>query len=181
MLRALVEAAQHGDRGAFEELVARVLDRCYVTAAQILRDPAAAEDAVQEAMIRAWRDLPTLRDPDRFEGWLRRLLVHACYDQARTVRRHRNVAIALVGAVGDAIPDQADTVIDRDTVERVLARLSPAHRAAIVLRHVLGLAVPEVADAMGIPLGTAKSRLHHAERALRAVVELEPQGGRHER
>jgi RNA polymerase sigma-70 factor, ECF subfamily len=168
MLRDWVEAAQGGDHAAFEEVVVRALDRCFATAVQILRDQAMAEDAVQEAMMRAWRDLPSLRDPDRFEAWLRRLVVRACFDESRRTRRRRDAearAELRAGAVGDA----QDALARRDAVERALAGLTPMHRAALVLRHVQDLSVPEVAEAMGVPLGTAKSRLHHAEQALRAV------------
>ena len=171
MLRGLVEAARGGDRVAFEEVAARHLDRCFATAVWILRDETAAQDAVQEAMIRAWRDLPRLRDSSRFEAWVRRLLVRACYDEARRAGRHRRAQLAVRSSVGRVQADAADAIAQRDEIERVLASLSPAHRAAVVLRHALDLSVPEVADAMGVPLGTAKSRLHHAERALRLALD----------
>jgi RNA polymerase sigma-70 factor (ECF subfamily) len=170
MLRGLVEAARGGDRVAFEEIAAQQLDRCYATAVWILRDESAAQDAVQEAMIRAWRDLPRLRDSTRFDAWLRRLLVRACYDEARRAGRHRRTQLAVSRSDDRVQADAADAIAQRDEIERVLALLSPAHRAAVVLRHALDLSVPEVADAMGVPLGTAKSRLHHAERALRLAI-----------
>jgi RNA polymerase sigma-70 factor (ECF subfamily) len=168
MLRGWVEAAQGGDHAAFEQIATHVLDRSFATAVQILRDPTAAEDAVQEAMIRAWRDLPSLRDPDRFDAWLRRLVVHACFDESRRMRRRRN-AEARAELRQSAVGDGQDALAGRDAVERALARLTPMHRAALVLRHVQDLSVAEVAEAMSVPLGTAKSRLHHGEQALRTV------------
>ena len=169
MLSALVEAAQRGDHAAFEQLMAGTLDRSYATAAWILRDHHAAEEAVQEAMIRAWRDLPALRDVNRFEPWLRRLVVHSCYDEARRLRRQRTAQLTLSEPM-TRVDDPAETVASRDAVERALSKLNPMQRAAVVLRHAVGLSVPDVAEAMGVPLGTAKSRLHHAERALRAAM-----------
>jgi RNA polymerase sigma-70 factor (ECF subfamily) len=169
MLRALVEAARGGDHAAFEQLMTHVLDRSYATALWILRDQQSAEDAVQEAMIRAWRDLPALRDAERFEAWLRRLVVHACFDEGRRMRRWRTAQLAMPRSTG-YVDDASAHVAERDAVQRVLSDLSAMHRAALVLRHALGLSVPDVAQAMGIPLGTAKSRLYHAERRLRSIL-----------
>lgn len=185
MERELVVRAGLGDHDAFAELVERVASRCQSTAHQILRDEALAQDATQEALVRAWRDLPRLRDPDRFEAWLRRLLVHACYDAARRERRRRGTELKMTtelrgpmtnGAWADpAVGDGATALAERDALGQVLAGLSPAHRAALVLRHVLDLSVPQVAESLGVPIGTAKSRLHHAERALRTALEREQQ------
>lgn len=184
MLRHLVVQASLGDHDAFAELVERVASRCQSTAVQILRDGALAEEAAQEALIRAWRDLPRLRDPDRFEAWLRRLLVHACYDAARRERRRRGTELKLMaesrGAMANgAVADGGTALAERDALEQVLAGLSPAHRAALVLRHVLDLSVPQVAESLGVPIGTAKSRLHHAERALRVALEQEERAAGH--
>jgi RNA polymerase sigma-70 factor (ECF subfamily) len=169
MQREWVEAAQRGDHAAFAAIASEVLDRSFAAAVQILRDQALAEDAVQEAMIRAWRDLPSLRDPERFEAWLRRLVVHACFDEVRRARRRRT-AESRAEPRAAMVSDAQVALARRDSVERALAQLSPMHRAALVLRHVQDLSVPEVAEALGIPLGTAKSRLHHAERAVREAI-----------
>ena len=166
----LVERARSGDRDAFTALAATHLDRLYATASLMLRDRDLAEDAVQEALIRAWRDLPALRDSARVGAWLRRLLVRACYDEAR--RRRRGSQPAPIHAL-PGIPDATAATADRDVLERAFRRLSVEHRAAIVLRHYLDLTIPETAEAMHIPLGTAKSRLHHAERALRGALEAD--------
>jgi RNA polymerase sigma factor (sigma-70 family) len=169
--RELVERARAGDRDAFTAFAAMHLDRMYATASLMLHDRDLAEDAVQEALIRAWRDLPGLRDPDRAGAWLRRLLVRACYDEAR--RRRRGLPPAFIHSVDRAVTDEQSTTAERDVLDRAFRRLSVEHRAAIVLRHYLDLTVPDVADAMHIPLGTAKSRLHHAERALRAALAVD--------
>jgi RNA polymerase sigma-70 factor (ECF subfamily) len=167
--RELVERARAGDREAFTAFAAMHLDRMYATASLMLHDRDLAEDAVQEALIRAWRDLPALRDPDRAGGWLRRLLVRACYDEAR--RRRRGAQPPLIHSLDRAVADAQSATAERDVLDRAFRRLSVEHRAAIVLRHYLDLTVADVADAMHVPLGTAKSRLHHAERALRGALE----------
>ncbi len=167
----LVERAQHGDYLAFDSLVASRIDRLYGIARLIVRDPIAAEDAVQEALVRAWRSLPGLRDPERFDAWLRRLLVRACYDEAnsRTRRWRMEVDIDTV----DVAADEGTTAAERDAFERAFTRLSPAHRAVLVMQHHLGLSVAEAAEALGIPPGTVKSRTHFALQALRATLEAE--------
>jgi RNA polymerase sigma-70 factor (ECF subfamily) len=179
MTAELVRMAQSGTSSAFEDLLSRRIDRLYATASLILHDRTLAEDAVQEALIRAWRSLPGLRDPERFDPWLRRLLVHACIDLARANRRHRGQA-SLPATVADG-SDLAGALANRDAVERAFATLSHDRRAAFVLRHYLGHSVADVADSLGIPLGTAKSRLHYAERAMAAAMEgdaeLAPEGG----
>jgi RNA polymerase sigma-70 factor (ECF subfamily) len=173
-----VRLAQAGDRRAFQELVENRLGRLYATAALVLHDRTLAEDAVQEALVRAWRSLPRLREPERFDGWLRSVLVHACLDAARNAKHHRSdVALA-----EDLRADSAfeTSVADRDEVERAFMTLPVHQRAAFVLRHYLGYSVQEVSDTLRIPLGTAKSRLHHAERAMAAAIEAAeplPEGG----
>lgn len=167
----VVRLAQGGDRRAFEDLVEVRVDRMYATAALILHDPTLAEDAVQEALIRAWRSLPGLRDPDRFDAWLRRVLVHACIDAARGASRHRQVHELPLDLAAEG--DLEGAVADRDAVVRAFAMLSTGHRAAFVLRHYLGYSVPEIADALHVRLGTAKSRLHYAEQAMAAAIEAD--------
>lgn len=167
----VVRLAQQGDRRAFEDLLEGRIDRLYATATLILHDATLAEDAVQEALIRAWRSLPGLRDPDRFDAWLRRVLVHACIDAARGAKHQRHEHELPLGLTAD--DDFATAVVERDAVSRAFTTLSAAHRAAFVLRHYLGYSVPEVADALHVPLGTAKSRLHHAERAMAAALDAD--------
>jgi RNA polymerase sigma-70 factor, ECF subfamily len=169
--RELVVRAQQGDADAFEALVTASADRWYATATLILHDRSRAEDAVQETMIRAWRDLPRLRDPERFDAWSRRILVHACLDLARS-ERHVRTELPLETDVASSA-DPARVTVDRDAVTAAFAELTAEHRAILVLRHYLGHSVPEVADALGIPLGTARSRLSRAEAAMRAVLEAD--------
>jgi RNA polymerase sigma-70 factor (ECF subfamily) len=169
--RALVDRAKQGDEEAFGALARSVGDRCMAIAFRILRDTDMAEDAVQTALITAWRQLPTLRDPDRFEPWLNRVLVNACYAEARRGRRWLANVHALPAE--PASSDEAMTVQNRDQLERGFRRLPPEQRAVLVFHHVLGLTLPEVADQLGIPLGTAKSRLHYASAALRAAIEAD--------
>ena len=168
----LVERARRGDHDAFSTLAGLVVDRLYAIARLILRDTALAEDAVQETLVRAWRDLPGLRDADRFDAWLRRLLVNACRDEGRRQRRHRP-EIQLLPSHVRSHPDTSSDLANRDALERGFRRLTPEHRAVVVLRHYLGLSLPEAAEALGIPLGTAKSRLHHATVSLRAALEAD--------
>lgn len=179
MTAELVRMAQTGSSSAFEDLVSRRIDRMYATASLILHDRTLGEDAVQDALVRAWRSLPGLRDPERFDGWLRTLLVHACIDLARSARRHRSTVPLPEAVVDDR--DLVGSMVDRDAVERAFATLSDDHRAAFVLRHHLGHSVAEVAETLGVPLGTAKSRLHYAERAMAAAMEADsrwaPEGG----
>jgi RNA polymerase sigma-70 factor (ECF subfamily) len=170
--RELVDLARSGDREAFSALAASVVDHLYATAVLILRDHSMADDATQETIVRAWRDLPSLRDPDRFDAWLRRLLVNACHDEGR-LRRQRRPEIALLPIHEPAVGDTSDALANRDALERGFRRLTPDHRAAVVLHHYVGLSLPEVADAIGVPLGTAKSRVHHATQALRAALEAD--------
>jgi RNA polymerase sigma-70 factor (ECF subfamily) len=172
MQRNLVERAQRGDREAFTDLAASALARLDAVARLILRDPDMAKDAVQNGLLHAWRDLPTLRDPDRFDAWIRRIVVRACLDEARGQRRHRVTASVFdVGA--SVVADASAAIADQDQLERAFRRLRPEDRALIVLRHYLDLPMPEIAEAMRIPLGTAKSRLHRAMDELRAALEAD--------
>ena len=144
----------------------------YAISYRILRDTGLAEDALQDALLTAWKQLPTLRDPDRFEAWLRRLLVHACYAEAR--RRHTWTAnVRLLPMEGPAAPDGSLSLVDRDVLDRAFRRLSVEHRAMFVLHHHVGLPLVEIAETLGIPAGTARSRLHQATKTLRAAVEAD--------
>ncbi len=168
----LVEAARRGDREAFAILARSRGDRLYAIAQRILRDIDRAEDAVQQTLVIAWRELPRLRDPDRFDAWITRLLVHACYAEAKRVRRHAaNVRVLPVD--GPPAPDEMDLIHDRDQLDRGFRRLPPEQRAVLVLRHYLGLEPNEIAEHLGIPEGTARSRLHYAHRAMRAALEAD--------
>jgi RNA polymerase sigma-70 factor (ECF subfamily) len=168
----LVELAQRGDAEAFDTLARSVGDRCQAIAVRILRDHDLAQDAVQAALITAWTDLRSLRDPSRFEPWLHRILTNACYAEAR--RRTRwSEALRIIPVTGASGPDDYLTSDDRDLLERAFRRLTVQQRAVLVYHHYLGLSIAEVAARTGLPLGTTKSRLHHATRALRASIEAD--------
>jgi RNA polymerase sigma-70 factor, ECF subfamily len=172
MQRDLVDRARRGDHDAFSELAGAAISRLDAAAWLMLRDVEQAKDAVQNALVRAWRDLPTLRDPDRFDAWLHRLLVHACIDEARRLRRHR-LDVELTTIVVPSIVDDVSVVDERDRLERGFLRLDPEMRAVIVLHHYLDLPMPTVAATLGIPLGTAKSRLHRALAEMRAALDAD--------
>ena len=174
MDRDLVLAARDGNGDAFGRLAAASIDRCYALAHRILRDPELARDAVQVAMLGAWEDLPKLRDPDRFHAWLTRLVVNACYSEARRQQRWTTKLRLVTPTIdADIDPDFAISVADRDELERAFARLPMEQRAVVVLHHYEGLTLEEVATTLHIPAGTARSRLHHATRQLRAAVEAD--------
>ena len=172
MQRALVDLARRGDEEAFADLARAVGDRLMAIAYRILRDVDRAEDAVQQTLVTAWRELPMLRDDDRFDAWLRRILVHACYAEARRRRRWTN-NIRVLPADGPAAPDDIATVLDRDRLDRGFRRLPPQQAAIFVLHHYVGLTLPEIAEELGIPLGTVKSRLHYATQALRSALDAD--------
>ena len=167
--RALVDQARRGDHDAFAVLVRAAFARLDTAARLILRDTELARDAVQEAMVRAWRDLPGLRDPDRFDAWLHRLTVNACLDAARH-RRRRVREVELTPTTDVPIPDGSGLQADRDQLDHALGLLEPDLRAIVVLHYYLDLTLPETADALGVPVGTVKSRLHRALAALRVTV-----------
>ncbi|CAN5537559.1 sigma-70 family RNA polymerase sigma factor [soil metagenome] len=169
MDQGLVEAAQHGDRDAFADLMRSVGDGLYALAYRILRDPHLAQDAFQEASIAAWRQLPNLRDPERFEAWMHRILVHACYAESRKRTRWTS-NIRMIDIDEDPSVDRAPTILDRDELERGFARLSLDHRAVFVMHHYIGLSLVEISERLGIPAGTARSRLHYAAHALREAL-----------
>ncbi|HXS71046.1 MAG TPA: RNA polymerase sigma factor [Patescibacteria group bacterium] len=168
-MRDLVERAQNGDREAFGALVGLISDRMYGLAARILRDSDLAEDALQGALINAWRQLPDLRDPDRFEAWVRKVLVHACYAEARR-RRSWAANVRVLPVDGPAGADDIVSIDDRDQLDRAFRRLSVEQRAVFVLHHHEGRSLVEIADTLGIPAGTARSRLHYATRVLRGAI-----------
>lgn len=170
--REIVERAQRGDREAFGTLARVHADRLYAIAHRILRDAGLAEDALQETMVTAWRELPALRDPDRCGAWLTRMLVNQCYAEAR--RRTRIGANVRVLPVDLGSPsDDILSMIDRDQLERGFRRLPPNQRAVLVLHHFLGLEPAEVAEVLGLPPGTIRSRLFYAHRAMRAILEAD--------
>jgi RNA polymerase sigma-70 factor (ECF subfamily) len=170
--RDLDEQAQRGNREAFAILARSRGDVLFGIARRMLRDVDLAEDAVQQALVIAWRELPRLRDPDRFDAWLQRTLVHACYAEGRRKRAWMS-AIRVLPVDGPAGPDDLASMIDRDEVERGFRRLSPEQRAILVLHHYLGLGANEIGEVLGIPPGTARSRLHYAHRAMRALLEAD--------
>lgn len=168
----LVSQAQRGDHDAFSALITERIPRLYGVAALITGRRDLAEDAVQEALINAWRDLPRLREADRFDAWLHRLLVNACHDQGRRLRRQRGeTPLADQQFAGDR--DPAQTVIARDEIERAFRWLSHEDRTVVVLRHYLGLSTREAAAAMGMREGTLKSRLHRAMKVMAAAIAAE--------
>ncbi len=173
MTRDLVERARRGDHDAFAELAGAAISRLDATAWLMLRDKDRATDAVQNALVRAWRDLPTLRDPDRFDAWLRRLLMNACIDEIRRVRRHRMDVDITDLSTPLSIADPTSAFADRDQLERGFRRIGPEERAVLVLHHYLDLPLPEVATTLGIPLGTAKSRLYRGLREMRAALDAD--------
>jgi RNA polymerase sigma-70 factor (ECF subfamily) len=171
MQRELVEQAIGGDHDAFSELVRLSSRKLYGVATLILRDRTRAEDAAQEALVAAWRDLSGLRDPDRFDAWLNRILVRECYRLARKDRRRIEAEgrIRVLGETSDPSTHNAD----RDELERGFARLPVDQRTVLVLHHYAGYSFPEIADTLGIPVGTAKSRVHRATSAMRAALKAD--------
>lgn len=172
--RELVCQARQGDHAAFAKLVDGSIRRLDAAARLILRDPDIAQDAVQDALIRAWRDLPGLRDPDHFDAWLHRLAVNACLDLLRR-RRRRPIEVELSPIDSVNATDHSKAFADREFLDDALRRLDPGHRAVVALHYLLGMPLPDVAASLGIPYGTAKSRLHYALAAMRRGVEGETQ------
>lgn len=173
--RDLVEAAQRGDHEAFEVLAKGSADRLFAIARLILRDVDLAQDAVQETLIKSWRGLPGLRDPERFDAWLHQLLINCCTDHARSRQR----LTANVRVIDAELPDLDDSslVADRDQLERGFRRLRVEQRTVVVMRYYLGLSLPELAETLSLPIGTVKSRLHYAMEALRAALEADLRPG----
>jgi RNA polymerase sigma-70 factor, ECF subfamily len=167
--RELVERARAGDQEAFADLVHQVSDTLLGIARRILRDPDLAEDALQNALVSIWRSLPHLRDANRFEGWAFRILINACYAEGPRNRRWAST-VRLLGTDVVSSADDIQTISDRDELERAFRRL-PLDQRAVVLHHYVGLPLVAVAETLGIPDGTARSRLHYATRALRAAFD----------
>jgi RNA polymerase sigma-70 factor (ECF subfamily) len=165
----LVEAARHGDHEAFEALAVGISGRMYRIARLILRDADLAEEAVQETLVTIWRSLPSLRDADRFDAWTYRVVVNACADAGRQ-RRRLTAEVRLIGPT-PGVDDSSDEAADRDQLARGFRHLKPDQRAALVLHYYLGLPAREVAEALGVPVGTAKSRIHYATEIMRAALE----------
>ena len=169
----LVIRASNGDREAFSQLAAASFDQLFRTARLILRDDDLAADAVQDALLSAWVHIRAVREPDRFEAWLRRLLVHACYREARRAGRRRIMEIHVTPLDSPATDDLQGATALRDRLERGLGRLTTDQRAVLVVHHWLGLPDLDAAVVLDIPLGTFKSRLNRATTALRAVLEAD--------
>lgn len=180
MQRDLVQRAAGGDQDAFESLVRLSSGRLFAIAYRVLRDRDLAEDALQQALATIWNDLPRLRDPDRFDAWGYRLIVRTSVAQARHERRGGPV-VHLLANDNDTITardsDEFDRIADRDQLERGFRQLTPDQRAILVLQYYVGLSLAEIADVLGIPVGTAGSRIHHASRALRAALDADDRTG----
>jgi RNA polymerase sigma-70 factor (ECF subfamily) len=170
MSNALVERAQQGDREAYEQLARGAARRLFLVASRILRDTDAAEDAVQQTLVAIWQDLPSLRDPDRFDAWSYRMVVRACRAEGR---RHRRMGVTIVDLSDElaAARDDIEQVAVRDELGRAFDRLSRDHRTVVVLHHLAGLPLGEIAEILDVPYGTVGSRLHHAMRGMRAALE----------
>jgi RNA polymerase sigma factor (sigma-70 family) len=166
-----VERARAGDPQAFEALIRARGDRLLGLARKILRDQDAADDALQQAVVAAWRTLPRLRDPGAFDTWLTRLVVNACYGEANRTRRFRAQVRQVVDEPEAA--DRVDAFDDREALDQAFRALTPAHRAVVVLHHYADLPLTEVAKIVGVGPATARTRLHYALRSLRAALEAQ--------
>lgn len=176
--RELIARAVRGDHEAFDVLVRFASNRLYGIAYRILRDQYLAEDALQQALITVWNELPKLRDPDRFDAWTYRLIVRASTAEARKAGRSTPTAPLLPDdADASRAPDEYRAIADRDQLERGFSRISAEQRAVLVLQHYAGLSQAEIADVLGVPIGTAGSRIHYAARALRAAIEADSRLG----
>ncbi len=169
MTSDLVERAQRGDHEAFDALATAAYHRLYAIARRILRDGYAAEDAVQDAIVKAWRELRGLRDTGAFDAWLHRLLINACNDQVRRTRR-RPIELPELPIEREEPRDDFAQLADRDELEQAFLELSVEHRSVLVLTHYVGLSAPEIGQILGIPPGTVASRLHYGTRAMRASL-----------
>jgi RNA polymerase sigma-70 factor, ECF subfamily len=177
MQRELVLRAREGDHDAFSELAAGSIERLLALARLIVRDHDRAQDAVQDALVNAWLDIRGLRDPDRFDAWLHRLLVRSCYRTSRRDRRRGSFELPLLPVERDHAPDSQQALVIRDQIDRGFRRLPVDQRAVLVLHHYLSLPDREAADILDIPIGTVKSRLNRATAALRAALEAEDRAG----
>lgn len=168
----LVVRASSGDHDAFARLATSIASRFHGTAYAILREPTLAEEAAQSALVNVWRDLPRLRDPSRFEAWSYRILLNACFGVGRQAR-WRSVELTIDPPRETVAGDDFQVVLDRDQLERGFARLSLRQRAVLVTHYFLDLPSDEAAEALGIPIGTYKSRLHRATESMRALLEAD--------
>lgn len=166
----LVARAQAGDHGAFEIIAASLMRRFHGVAYAILRDRTLAEDATQSALVAVWRDLPRLRETSRFDAWAYRVLLNASFGEGRRARWRGREVDSPVQAVA---ADELHTVLDREQIEHGFRRLSLEQRAVLVAHYYLDLPSDEAAQALGIPVGTYKSRLHRATAAMRAVLDAD--------
>lgn len=169
MNRAVVELAQRGDREAFASIAFELSDRLMGLAHRILRDHGAAEEALQVALLRIWRDLPSLREPDKIDAWAARILVRACQDSLRHARR-KGPKVPLLPDEGQ-VDDASLQLADHEELEQAFATLSADHRAVVVLHYYRDLPLAEIATMLAVPIGTVRSRLHYARRALRSAME----------
>ena len=168
----LVVRAQGGDREAFTALASMAYGRLHRVAQNVLSDLDPAEDATQQAVVEIWRKLPQLRDPGRFEAWSYRIVVNCCYAEARKTK-HWTPGLECDRDEDPTATDAIAGVVYRDQLERGFKRLPLDQRAVVVLHHYLSLPLREVADVLGIPEGTAHSRLHRATATLRAALEAD--------
>jgi RNA polymerase sigma-70 factor, ECF subfamily len=174
MDQILVDRAKKGDKEAFASLVLAMGDRLYSVAYGILRDATRAEDAVQQAFLNAWREIPRLRDASRLEAWLFRLVVNACYTELRHTRRWQpGLRLVTDHDTGPATDDAQLSVARRDELERAFRHLSVEHRAVLVMHHYLGLSAAEIGESLRLSPGTVRSRLHYARQHMRAVIEAD--------
>jgi RNA polymerase sigma-70 factor (ECF subfamily) len=170
----LVNRAKRGDKEAFTAIVLGMGGRLYSVAYGILRDASRAEDAVQQALLNAWRQMPRLRDDSRLEAWLFRLVANACYTELRHTRRWQPGLRLVTEAAESPTTDDAQlSVARRDELERGFRHLSGEHRAVLVMHHYLGLSAPEIGEALGLSTGTVRSRLHYARQHMRAAMEAD--------
>lgn len=170
MQQELVLRAKNGDHGAFDALVRPEIDRLYGLAGLLLSDRSRAEDAVQEGLLRAWRDLPKLRDPDRFGAWLRRLVVNASYDEGRRLGRRRGEVELKAHHDRATSADATDGLLDRDELVQAFRRLKKDERTVIALRYYLDLSTADAASSLGIREVTYRSKLRRALRTLDAAM-----------
>lgn len=168
-----MESAQRGDRDAFAVLVRTHADRLFGIARRILRHVDLADDAVQQALVTAWRELPNLRDADKFTSWTTRILVRICYESSRNSRLAAVNLVPLDLAAERSTADASEDIALSDELERAFRRLPPEQRAILVLRHYIGLEPTEIAETLGMPAGTVRSRLHYAHREMRAALEAD--------
>lgn len=167
----LVRRARDGDHEAFAQIAASSIGHLTAIARMILHDEYRAQDAVQDALVDAWRGIRGLRDPERYEAWIRRILVRSCRDQARREWRRDALEVNLALSADPVVSGGHDAVDVHDRLERGLARLSPGQRAVLVLTYYVDMPLAEAASAMDVPVGTMKSRRNRALQALRAAID----------